>query len=424
MKILVISRNAWDDTNSIGNTLSNFFGGIPNVELANIYFRSSTPNNNICQRYYRVTETEVLKKWFFPQTIGTNFMWNQKGRGQSQNAATKNERTLIRIVHKYNLKHVYKFSDYIWYSQKWINRKLKTFVESFQPDIIFTFVKSSPQYYLTVKYLRKNFHIPLFSWIADDEYTGLVTQHSVKAIGNLRYILKESAVIRGCSTEICDYYNSIFGCKASALYKGCDLSVPVKEYVNCPVKIVYAGNLLYGRFDILCKIVDILEKTIGIEDEVCFEIYSNTQLSIEEQRFLEQKRCVKYMGRRDYEVILQQLITADIVLHIESFEKEQILKTKYSFSTKIIDCLQSGSVLLAVGPEELASIKYVKQIPGTYVIDNLDLLAEELKAILNDTGAYGERAKKIREYALKYHESSCNKQEVKSLMQKIIRGES
>ena len=47
MKVLVISRNAWDDANSIGNTLSNLFAGIDDIEIANIYFRASKPNNNI-----------------------------------------------------------------------------------------------------------------------------------------------------------------------------------------------------------------------------------------------------------------------------------------------------------------------------------------------------------------------------------------
>ena len=62
MRILVISRNAWDDTNAIGNTMSNFFGGIDNVVFASMYFRSATPNNRLRKRNYRDSETENLKK--------------------------------------------------------------------------------------------------------------------------------------------------------------------------------------------------------------------------------------------------------------------------------------------------------------------------------------------------------------------------
>ena len=70
MKILVITRNAWDDTNAIGNTVSNFFEHFDNCEFANIYFRASSPNNKICKRYYRTTEFEVLRNWFSPEKNG------------------------------------------------------------------------------------------------------------------------------------------------------------------------------------------------------------------------------------------------------------------------------------------------------------------------------------------------------------------
>ena len=62
MRVLVVTRNAWDDTNAIGNTLSNFFKGIDCIEFANIYFRAAKPNNKLCKTYFHVTEIEILKK--------------------------------------------------------------------------------------------------------------------------------------------------------------------------------------------------------------------------------------------------------------------------------------------------------------------------------------------------------------------------
>lgn len=423
MKILIISRNAWDDTNSIGNTFTNFFKGIEGLEFANIYFRSSNPNNNLCKYYYRVTEGEVLRKWFSSRKIGRKFVWGNKEKTQNQSTAEKNERELIRFIHKYNFKVAYKFSDYIWYSEKWLNKNLKDFIESFAPDVMVTFVKSAPQYYLTVKFLRENYNIPLFSWIADDEYTTLLKKHSLKEIDNLKYILKESSVVRGCSEEICEYYNSVFNCEAIPLYKGCDLSTPVKDYINQPIKMVYAGNLLYGRLEIIHRIVDALEIYASGEQKIVFEIYSNTLLSPTEQSYFDQKSCSKYMGKQDYEIITQRLADADIVLHVESFETEQILKTRFSFSTKIIDCLQSGNVLLAVGPREVASIDYVKKIPGACVIDNLELLDVQLGELLDDTKALRKRMERIREFARLNHDISKNSEEMKNILKKIMGGE-
>lgn len=421
MKVLVISRNAWDDTNAIGNTLSNFFKGIDDLEFANIYFRSSNPNNNLCKRYYRVTETEVIKNWFSPQKIGKAFEWRKSEKKQAESNTSQKEKMLIRYIHKYNLKAAYVLSDYIWYSEKWNNNNLRKFIEEYAPDAIVTFAKSAPQYYLTIKYLKENYNIPLFSWIADDEYTGLMKKGALREIENLRYILKQSQIVRGCSEEICQYYNSVFDIKAVPLYKGCDLSIPVKEHVNHPIKITYAGNLLYGRLEIICKIADTLERYVSSGQKVIFEIYSNTLLAEEEKSYFEQKKCTRYMGKHDYEIIMQRLASTDVVLHVESFDYDQILKTKYSFSTKIIDCLQCGSILLAVGPKELASISYVNKIPGTCVIDSIDHLDVNLFCFLDDVESFGMRAKKIRKYAQVYHDMSIMKKDVENVMKALMK---
>lgn len=415
MRVLVISRNAWDDTNSIGNTLSNFFGGLESVEFANIYFRSSKPNNSICKRYYHATEKDILKHWFSPDKIGKAFVWDEKNGADVAERAEAKEKSLIRLIQKHNLKSMYRLSDFLWNSKKWINGNLDAFVSAFAPDVVFSFVKSSPQYFLTVQYLKEKFGIPLFTWIADDEYTGLYKNRQNKKIECLRYILKESAAVRGCSEEICDYYHSVFGCRAVPLYKGCDLSASLKDKIDSPLKIVYAGNLQYGRMEIICKIAEILEHY----EDISFDIYSNTQLSEDEQNRFRSKKHTAYLGKRDYSVIKERLAEADVVLHAESFDPEQILKTKYSFSTKIIDCLQSGSVLLAVGPGGISSIEYVKKIPGACVVENLERLEESVADFLADAESFRERALKIRDFARLHHDVENNSKETLEILKKI-----
>lgn len=423
MRILVISRNAWDDTNAIGNTMSNFFKRIENVEFASIYFRSSSPNNELCECYYQTSEMEILKKWFFPQRIGRKFYFSKEKNSERKHASTQNEQALIHMIKKYGVKMAYRISDSLWYSKKWINGNLKQFIESFSPDLIFTFAKSAPQYYLTVRYLREKFQIPLLTWIADDEYTVLLKNNSQREIENLKYILNESSVVRGCSQEICDYYNSIFNCNATPLYKGCEFSASVKDKVSEPIKMVYAGNLLYGRLEIIKRIADVLESSeIGVQ-KVRFDIYSNTLLDEIEEAFFSHKTCTKYMGRKDYETIKRVLSESDIVLYVESFESSEIAKTKYSFSTKIIDYLQSGSILLAIGPNEISSIKYIKKIPGAYVIDDLGSLRENFLSLVRGSVDFIHRAEQIRNFADKYHNVAINAEDLKKTIETLLRKE-
>ena len=403
MRILIITRNAWDDTNAIGNTISNFFGGVADAEFAAIYFRSAMPNNPLCKKYYQTSEMEIMRKWFRPQLIGRRFCLTENHTELGEHNARK-EKKLIRLIQKYGSKLAYKLSDSLWYSKKWLNNNLDRFIEDFSPDVMFTFVRSAPQYYLVVNHIRKKYNIPLFTWIADDEYTLLEKKGRKKEIRNLHCILNESAVICGCSQEICDYYQSVFQREATPLYKSCDFSLPVKSTIGDPITIVYAGNLLYGRLDIISRVADVVERINAEGVSVSFEVFSNTSLlSHEEQLIFGGKEATRYMGKRDYNFIKKRLSTADIVLHVESFEEAEMQKTKYSFSTKIIDYLQSGSVILAIGPKEISSMSYLSKVPGVVTINEVKNLAYDFKKLIADRDSFIQRACAIRDYAYLHH---------------------
>lgn len=424
MRILVITRNAWDDTNAIGNTLSNFFSNIDDVEFAAIYFRSAMPNNKLCSNYYNTSEFDIIRNWCTPSRIGKHFRITDGDGHKSERNVSSSEKKLIRAIQRWGIKLAYKFSDFLWYSEKWINSNLDDFIEDFSPDMMVTFVKSAPQYYLTVKYLREKYDIPLFSWIADDEYTGLLKTNSPKEIQNLRYILNTSKVVKGCSKPLCDYYNSIFGCRAEPLYKSCDLSASIKERNSNSITIVYAGNLLYGRLDSICSIADVLEDLSGEFPNIIFEVYSNTALlPQEEEIYFKSRPIIRYKGKRDYDFIKKRLLETDISLHVESFEEEQVLKTKYSFSTKIIDYLQSGSVILAIGPQELASIQYIQGIPGTVVINELDELTEKIKVLFQEKNQFSKMASETRMYAQQYHSSQSALENMRGIINETTEGE-
>lgn len=422
MRILIITRNAWDDANSIGNTLSNFFSGVSDTEFANLYFRSSPPNNRLCKRYFQVTEKSVLRNWLTPSRIGRAFSCEAESESAIplQSDAIR-EKRIISLIHRYHIRSLGILSDSIWNSRKWCNEKLDAFIEDFAPDLMFTFVKALPQYYQAIRYLRERFDLPLVTWIADDEYTGYLQSGKNRQIQWLRMELKASTAVRGCSQEICDYYNSVFDCYATPLYKSCDLSLPVKTERGNTLKIVYAGNLLFGRLEILRSFSEALEEYAGVSgQQLSFDIYSSTPLTeAERQTNFGRNRCTAFKGRERYEVIKARLSEADVVLFAESFEEEEILKTRYSFSTKIIDYLQSGSVILAVGPECLASIRYLRDVPGTFIIGRPEDIGTRLRELLEGRDDFDLRAASTRAFARRFHDADTQSDELRQLLQRV-----
>ena len=258
-----------------------------------------------------------------------------------------------------------------------------------------------------VKYLKKHTNCKIVLFIADDVYG---------AIDNVAwyrqcYLRKEfekcieySDKLYAVSEEMCELYEQRFNKPVEVLYKGCDLSTEPKGFLNEPIKIVYAGNLYYGRDDTLAELAKALEKINSTKTVAKLEIYTGATITSEIERKLNIVGSSEIMGSRPYNEIKEIMKNADIVLHVESFEEKQKELVKYSFSTKIIDCLQSGNVVLGIGPSNIASIEYLKKIDGAFVIDDMDNIFDSISKILNEKNILNENAKKTRDFAKENHE--------------------
>ena len=75
MNILVFSEAAWNDENSFGNTVSNFFYG--NVwkqdSFSNFYARKKMPNNKVSVSYCNLSAVDILKGVFKFHIEGKQF---------------------------------------------------------------------------------------------------------------------------------------------------------------------------------------------------------------------------------------------------------------------------------------------------------------------------------------------------------------
>jgi hypothetical protein len=87
----------------------------------------------------------------------------------------------------------------------------------------------------------------------------------------------------------------------------------------------------------------------------------------------------------------------------------QAKTTRLSFSTKIIDCMQSGSCMMAIGPSNIASIKYLSNIDGVIVVNDIKMLGSLLKDIINDRNCIIENSEKLNQYARIHHNINVNR---------------
>lgn len=122
MNILVFTRSAWDDTNSIGNTMSNLFNGYNKKKIANIYLRSASPQNEVCDKYFSISDFDVIK--------GIVNRKHKAGRYYDYNKAekpgsidNKEESTYKYFRNKKSLL-AYEIQEFVWGLGSWKNSNL------------------------------------------------------------------------------------------------------------------------------------------------------------------------------------------------------------------------------------------------------------------------------------------------------------
>ena len=69
MRVLIISAEVWRDDTNGGNVLTNLIGSL-DAEVAQIFCNPGEPQNNICKKYYQMTDGMVMRSALRHRPIG------------------------------------------------------------------------------------------------------------------------------------------------------------------------------------------------------------------------------------------------------------------------------------------------------------------------------------------------------------------
>lgn len=410
MNILVFNEAAWDDQNSFGNTVSNFFCGNAwkGVNFSNFYARNQMPNNKLDVQYYNLSGVDIVQGAMRMRIQGRRFSTSdcEIAKNELGKQHTIEQRNINKL-HQNKNEFVYFAHELVWKSRAWLNRYFDEFVQACKPDIFFAFATSPYILWPLIRYLKKHTHCKIVLLVADDTY-GSYDSIAFYRRGYHKRELKNCIMaadkLYGISDEMSELYQQRFGKPVTTLYKGCDLSEEPKGHLNNPLRFVYAGNLFWGRDDVLAELASALETINTDSVKARLEIYTGTTITPDLEKKLNRGENSRIIGSRSYDEIKQIMHNADVVLHVESFDPKQVEVTKYSLSTKIIDCLQSGTQVLGIGPSGLASIEYLKKVDGAVVVDCKEKITDNVESMLCSSEAFLQNAEKTRMYAIQSHE--------------------
>jgi hypothetical protein len=68
LRVLLLVAEPWRHDDGGGNTLNNFFEGM-DAEFAQVYSSGKMPMNNVCKKYFQITDTEAVKSFLTKKTV-------------------------------------------------------------------------------------------------------------------------------------------------------------------------------------------------------------------------------------------------------------------------------------------------------------------------------------------------------------------
>ncbi len=410
IRVLLVTSMPWREDNNIGNSYSNLFGDLDNVEFAHIYCRSGLPQNNIVKNYFQITEQALVKNLIKPSyKTGKAFYFD----GSNKTTDDNNNSVLYNKMRILRWQIFFIARDLIWHIGRWKSKELDQFVDEFNPDLIFGTLTYMPNINRLMVYLKKRLNKPMITYSWDDVYS--LKQFSLSPFYWIRKLYQRPA-IRKCVNQ-CEFmytitenmqqeYSSYFNKECKLLYKGYNFSgtANVPKKIKSPIKLVFMGNIGAGRWKTLVKLADALERLNSRTSNLAeLYIYTLSPKSTKMVKLLSRKNVSYLMEAVPTEEVMAVQKSADILVHVEPTKLSERLFYRLSFSTKIVDYFYNSRCILGIGGKT-ATLDYLKNKDAGIVVYNLKELEKTLFDLFKNSKKISEYAEKAWNCGVKNHQ--------------------
>lgn len=399
LKILVVSNTPWRMDNSFGNTFNAYFGGMEEVEIANIYCRAGKPDASApIARAFQITEASLIQNIKEPSAPSGREVFDRE-------ESAPIESVVFNAARKRRWQILFWGRDLIWKIGRWGSSELVEFVDSFDPDLLFLPVYYSNYLCDIDSWAIKHCEVPVFANISDDIYTlkqsrksplywidRLLKRRKIKKIADSCEVLYVISEVQQAD------YRSRFNTEVKVLRKGFDfraIESPATASAHETLHILYTGNIGSGRWRSLGDVADAVSELNDEGIRALFDVYTPTPLTSKMYAAFDGRRGVTICGPVSSAEVAKIQEDADVLVHVESFVKADKCAVRHSISTKIPDYLRRGKCILAYGPDDVASVEYLKRGNSALVAASREELRRTLTSLVDgdvDMGALGKRA--------------------------------
>lgn len=416
IKILIVSRTPWNEANSFGNTFTNIFTGIEDIEIANICCQGGAMNSRLIEESFQLTDNDVARSIFGyrPGRLIYNTAANSSPSASNYNVPRKAIFYALREV--------------VWNLGHWKSKALKRFILDFKPDVLYLPIYRSHYMCEVDKYVISLTKAPYVVHITDDVYGFLPETSGLAGLlqriirNDIRQILKNASYGEVFSPLMAEEYGEEFKIPFYVIGKsieGTQLPEILRKKSSGAIHFVYTGNYGGERGAQLVSLAKAISE-VFTEGAALLDIYSATKADNVTESQLSALSCVRLLGAVSPDRILPIQQQADYLIHVEGFTPRAVFESRLSFSTKIIDYLIAGRPIVAIGPQDVTSIHVLKGYNMAFVATDKSEMKGILSKIKNGQTDDDIKVDNGRKYLLNQRDGDKMKTEIHQRFMKLL----
>lgn len=385
-KVLICTRGVWDDTDGTSSTLTNLFQDYDPNKLAQIYIETIYPNTKCCNLFFQISEFSLVHKLYkWGTKTGRIIDTKQTAKQIKSSKIARQEASTKDFVRGHRSVWFTIAREFLWSLNGWKSKELTKFILDFKPDIVWVNGATTPFLCNLYNFVLKTANTRAVIYMQDDDWSYSSKKLIKKAIKwfhrkAIKRVVNQCDKMFVISPKMKREYDELFKINSILLTKGIDTEKlpPLDQNIHKPIRLVYMGQIIYGRIYSLLTIADAL-KEMNYETTIAqLDIYTPNSIPSPIEKHLLNNGSVFIKPYVRYEEVQKVISEHDVVVFVESFEPEYCRIARLSFSTKITDYLSSGKCIFAVGPKDIAPIEYFLEEDAAIVATNKDEIRHQI----------------------------------------------
>lgn len=409
-RVLVVNGEPFTHTSATGLTLSSLFGAWPKSHLACLYDSKTEPDLQRCAHYWHLNLSDVplvrcvrrlLRKPISSQGLSVSTVkaslphWTDRSRAYRRFSQLVSAQSIVELDHHR------------------VSSALLQEIENYRPDVIYTMLGSNRIQRLTLD-IARHFHLPIVPHFMDDWPTTLFRNSVFRPLlrprlrAMLRDILQCAPVRLVISDAMASEYSRRYGGAYEVYMNAVEDEVFHNshsiQYDHEVTQLVYVGGLHLNRWRSLQDIGRSLSDLAAQGVKAHATIYTQAR-NVELANRVEVPGLMHVAGSLTASEVPSVLRDADILVHVESFDRRSNEYARYSMSTKLPEYMAAGRPILAYGPEDLASIQYIHDSEAGLSVGRRrrDELAKAIQALVVSSELRTQLGERGQQVAMQRH---------------------